>query len=64
MTERRMTSLLLQAVAEYIRAEAVAARKLSAAHLLFTLFVKFQPGGQGERMSLIRYLTVLKTTAQ
>ena len=42
-TERRMTSLLLQAVPEVIRSEAVAARKLSASHLLFTLFVKDEP---------------------
>ena len=61
-TERRMTSLLLQAVPEVIRPEAVAARKLSASHLLFTLFVRFQPGGQSERMNLIRYLTDLKTS--
>ena len=61
-TERRMTSLLLQAVPEVIRSEAVAARKLSASHLLFTLFVRFQPGGQSERMNLIRYLTDLKTS--
>ena len=61
-TERRMTSLLLQAVPDNIKAEAVAARKLSVTHLLFTLFVKFQPGGQGERVTLIRFLTELKTT--
>ena len=61
-TERRMTSLLLQAVPEVIRSEAVAVRKLSASHLLFTLFVRFQPGGQSERMNLIRYLTDLKTS--
>ena len=61
-TERRMTSLLLQAVPDNIKAEAVAARKLSVTHLLFTLFVKFQPGGQGERVTLIRLLTELKTT--
>ena len=61
-TERRMTSLLLQAAPDNIKAEAVAARKLSVTHLLFTLFVKFQPGGQGERVTLIRFLTELKTT--
>ena len=52
---------MLQAVPDNIKAEAAAAWKLSVTHLLFTLFVKFQPGGQGERVTLIRFLTELKT---
>ena len=59
-TERRMLSLLLQAVPDTVRSEVITARKMNVAQVLFILYIKFQPGGQGERMNLIKNLTELK----
>ena len=60
--ERRMLSLLLQAVPETVRSEVITARKMNVAQVLFILYIKFQPGGQSERMNLIKKLTELKLT--
>ena len=57
-----MLSLLLQVVPENVKNEVVTTRKMTVAQVLFILYVKFQPGGQSERMSLIRNLTELKLT--
>ena len=61
-TERRMLSLLLQAVPDTVKSEVITARKMTVAQALFILYIKFQPGGQGERMNLIKNLTELKLT--
>ena len=47
--ERRMLSLLLQAVPETVRSEVITARKMNVAQVLFILYIKFQPGGQSAR---------------
>ena len=61
-TERRMLSLLLQAVPDTVKSEVITARKMTVAQVLFILYIKFQTGGQGERMNLIKNLTELKLT--
>ena len=58
-TERKMLSLLLP---ENVKNEVVTTRKMTVAQVLFILYVKCQPGGQSERMNLIRNLTELKLT--
>ena len=43
-----MVSLLLQAIPPELKSEVVAARKTQVAQILFALYIKYQPGGQGE----------------
>ena len=58
-----MVSLLLQANPPELKSsEVVAARKMQVAQILFALYIKYQPGGQGERINLIKYLTDIKVT--
>ena len=45
---------------ETVKNEVVTTRKMTVAQVLFILYVKFRPGGQGERMNLIRNLMELK----
>ena len=59
-TEKRALAMLLQALPEKLRAEMVAARKLTTPQLMFRLYCLFQPGGQAERSSLLQLLTESK----
>ena len=61
-TERKLVSLLLQAIPPELKSEVVAVRKMQVAQILFALYIKYQPGGQGERINLIKYLTDIKAT--
>ena len=59
-TEKRALAMLLQALPEKLRAEMVAARKLTTPQLMFRLYCLYQPGGQAERSSLLQLLTESK----
>ena len=56
--ESRAVSLILAAIPQYIRDEAVSNRWLSSAVLLFRLQCVYQPGGASERSMLLSQLTV------
>ena len=58
--DERMVSLLLNAIPEAVKTEIVTSRHMAVAQILFALYIKYQPGGQGERISLIKYLTDIK----
>ena len=53
--------MILAAMPEEPRREAIAARKLSVSELLFRLFITYQPGGQKERAALLMELADEKT---
>ena len=48
----KATSILLEAIPKDISSEAVAAREIHPAQLLYAIMKKFQPGGLGERSQL------------
>ena len=58
--EQRGISMLLGCMAETLRQDVIASRRLSAVGILFRLFTTYQPGGTGERTSLIRGITDVK----
>ena len=60
-TEQRAVTMILAAMPEEPRREAIAARKLSVSELLFRLFITYQPGGQKERAALLMELADEKT---
>ena len=55
-SRQRAVTMILAAMPEEPRREAIAARKLSVSDLLFRLFVTYQPGGQRERAALLMEL--------
>ena len=60
--KQRGISMLLGCMPGTLRQEAIASRRLSAVGILFRLFTTYQPGGTGERTSLIRGMTGLVET--
>ena len=58
--EQRGISMLLGCMTETLRQDVIASRRLSAVGILFRLFTTYQPGGTGERTSLIRGITDVK----
>ena len=62
-TEQRAVTMILAAMPEEPRREAIAARKLSVCELLFRLFVTYQPGGQKERAALLMELADEKSNS-
>ena len=59
--ESRAVSLILAAIPQHLRDEAVSNRWLSSAALLFRLQCVYQPGGASERSMLLSQLTLPET---
>ena len=55
--EQRITTLLLSAIPQVIRADLVASRQLHVGGILFSIYKRFQPGGHGERQATLQSLT-------
>ena len=58
--EQTGISMLFGCMPETLRQEAIASRRLSAVGILFRLLTTYQPGGTGERTSLMRGITDVK----
>ena len=61
-TEQKAITMLLQILPETIKRDVVASRVLSTVNIIFRLHTLFQPGGGGERTSLLHQITGPKTT--
>ena len=59
-TERRALAMLLAAVPDHIRNEAISSRRMSTDQLVFRLCVVYQPGGPSERTKLLHSITDAK----
>ena len=71
--EQRGQSMLLCALPETLKAEVLSSRQTQSVQILFRMFMRYQPGGLGERALLLRQLvegvgkgptTVLETLEQ
>lgn len=58
-TEQRGVNLLLRSIPSDQQQALITARELTSTALLFRLFVRYQPGGAGEKAILLSKLTVL-----
>eukprot|EP00438_Fugacium_kawagutii_P033247 Skav228431 [mRNA] locus=scaffold1325:416500:425994:- [translate_table: standard] len=58
-TEQRGVHLLLRAVADDIQQMLVTDRQLSSTAILFKLYIRYQPGGPGEKAIILKELTTL-----
>ena len=61
--ESRAVSLMLAAIPQSLRDEAVSNRWLTTASLLFRVQCVYQPGGSSERSTLLRQLTLPETVS-
>ena len=59
--EQRAAMLLLGALPEELRHEAVSARAVTAEAMVFMVHCAYQPGGAGEKAHLLQFLTVPET---
>ena len=59
--EQRAAMLLLDALPEELRHEAVSARAVTAEAMVFMVHCAYQPGGAGEKAHLLQFLTVPET---
>ena len=59
--EHRAVSLLLKAVPDAVKDEAVSQRRLSSIELVGLVLTTYQPGGLRERSALLKYLTAPET---
>ena len=56
-TEQRGVSMLLKAIPDALRTSLVSEREMSSTAILYRLLTTYQPGGTGERSTLLRNLT-------
>ena len=61
-TEQRGVHLLLKAVSLEIQQMLVTDRQLSSTAILYRLFMRYQPGGPGEKSLILKELTQLPKT--
>ena len=59
--EQRAAMLLLDALPDELRHEAVSARAVTAESMVFMVHCAYQPGGAGEKAHLLRFLTAPET---
>ena len=59
--EQRGSTMLLKALPEEMRAEALASRATSSVGLVYRVLKKYQPGGLGERTHLLKQLVEART---
>ena len=59
-TEQRGAALLLKSVPEELRGVLITSRELCSINILYRLLVQYQPGGAGERGTLLKKLTVIE----
>ena len=59
--EQRAAMLLLDALPEELRHEAISARAVTAEAMVFMVHCAYQPGGAGEKAHLLQFLTVPET---
>ena len=57
---QRVTTMLLEAVPQSIRAELIATRKLQVNEILFHIHKVYQPGGIGERQQMLKSITATR----
>ena len=55
--EERGSVLILQAPPVDLQSEVVSTRALSCVALMFLIFTRYQPGGGGEKATILAYLT-------
>ena len=56
-TERRVLSMLLQAIPEHVKRDLVSSRRLTTDQVLFRLYCIYQPGGALERTRLLQAIS-------
>ena len=61
-TEQRGVHLLLKAVAQDLQQQLVTDRQLTSTAILYRLYVRYQPGGPGEKSLILKELTQLPKT--
>eukprot|EP00438_Fugacium_kawagutii_P036614 Skav217824 [mRNA] locus=scaffold889:271892:280114:- [translate_table: standard] len=61
-TEQRGVHLLLKAISEDLQQTIIADRQLSSTGILFKLYIRYQPGGPGEKSLILKELTSLPKT--
>eukprot|EP00435_Cladocopium_sp_Y103_P066731 s12_g29.t1 len=62
-TEQRGVNLLLKAVSTEIQQMLVTDRQLTSTAILYRLYVRYQPGGPGEKSLILKELTQLPKTS-
>ena len=60
---QRVTNMLLEAIPDAMKAEAVATRQLTPQEILFRILKAYQPGGVAERSQVLQALTTTRPAA-
>lgn len=62
-TEQRGVHLLLKAVSQEVQQMLVTDRQMTSTAILYRLYVRYQPGGPGEKSLILKELTQLPKTS-